>query len=48
MFKCSKFNKDISGWNVNNVEYIDKMFYGSEFGKDISIWKLNNIKEDIT
>jgi hypothetical protein len=31
MFYKSKFNGDISSWDVSNVEFIDLMFAGSAF-----------------
>ena len=33
LFSYSKFNGDISNWDVSNVEYMDNMFYGSKLKK---------------
>ena len=41
MFAYSKFNGDISSWNVSNVEDMWGMFYRSKFNQDISNWKIN-------
>jgi surface protein len=41
MFSGSKFNTDISEWNVSNVEDMQYMFYESDFNRDISNWKIN-------
>ena len=48
MFYTSKFNGDISNWNVSNVKRMDSMFLRSEFtGKngDISKWDVSNVKD---
>jgi len=42
-----KFNGNISGWNVSNVEDMSYMFYKSQFNGDISKWDVSNI-EDMT
>ena len=44
MFAGSKFNGDISQWDVGNVENIIGMFYESKFNGDISKWNVSNIK----
>jgi len=47
MFEKSKFNGDISKWDVSNVSMMDEMFHGSIFNQDISNWKIKksaNIK----
>ena len=47
LFYDSKFNGDISGWNVSNVKDIGRMFQYSEFtgeNGDISIWNVSNVK----
>ena len=47
LFYDSKFNGDISGWNVSNVKDIGRMFQYSEFtgeNGDISIWDVSNVK----
>ena len=36
MFANSKFNQDISKWNVGNVKYMNYMFNNSIFNQDIS------------
>jgi len=36
MFAYSKFNRNISNWNVNNVENMSFMFKLSKFNQDIS------------
>jgi len=36
MFHSSKFNGDISNWNVSNVTDMNYMFYKSKFNGDIS------------
>ena len=43
MFKYSKFNGDISSWNVENVTDMMYMFYGSKFNGDISSWNVENV-----
>ena len=46
MFTYSKFNGDISNWDVNNVKNMQEMFYNSKFsGKngDISKWDVSNV-----
>ena len=40
----TKFNKDISGWDVSNVTNMSSMFYGAtKFNKDISGWDVSNV-----
>lgn len=34
LFKNSKFNGDISGWDVSNVENMNYMFANSDFNGD--------------
>ena len=36
----SKFNKDISNWDINNVRNIENMFKYSKFNQDIGSWPL--------
>ena len=47
LFYDSKFNGDISGWNVSNVKDIGRMFQYSEFtgeNGDISNWDVSNVE----
>jgi len=43
LFKDSKFNGNISKWNVCNVKDMDYMFERSEFTRDLSDWKPYNL-----
>ena len=43
MFQGSKFNQDISRWNVSNVMEMEDMFAESEFNQDISHWNVSNV-----
>lgn len=44
-YPCKRFNCDISGWNVSNVENMEGMFNGCKsFNKDISKWNVSNVK----
>jgi hypothetical protein len=45
MFLGSKFNGDISQWNVSKVECMDNMFKRSEFKGDISEWNVSSLRE---
>ena len=40
MFSYSRFNGDISKWDVSNVTDMGGMFSNSKFNGDISVWKL--------
>jgi surface protein len=42
MFENSKFNSDISTWDVSNVKDMGEMFSTAKFNQDISNWKINN------
>jgi surface protein len=42
MFHGSKFNGNISKWNVSKVTDMERMFASSKFNKDISNWKINS------
>ncbi|SHK66702.1 BspA family leucine-rich repeat surface protein [Fibrobacter sp. UWB12] len=42
-FKRSKFNGDISQWNVSNVTDMSFMFLESRFNGDISQWNVSNV-----
>ena len=43
MFSESKFNGDISKWDVSNVQDMSAMFYDSNFNRDISNWNISNV-----
>lgn len=45
--QLSKFNGDISKWDVSRVIYMSAMFEASEFDGDISGWNVSNV-EDMT
>ena len=48
LFECSKFNGDISKWDVSNVKNMSWMFYDSDFtgeNGDISNWNVSNIEK---
>jgi surface protein len=45
MFLESKFNGDISAWNVSNVQNMAYMFADSMFNGDISQWDISNVKD---
>ena len=48
LFNNSKFNGDISSWNVSNVKYMMYMFHNSKFtgeNGDISNWDVSNVKD---
>jgi hypothetical protein len=45
MFSFSKFNGDISKWNVSNVKDMGAMFDESIFNGDISKWNVSNVTE---
>jgi hypothetical protein len=34
MFEDAEFNNDISGWDVSNLKYRTKMFYGCKINKN--------------
>ena len=44
LFYESKFNGDISQWNVSNVKNMNNMFYRSYFNGDISKWDVSNVE----
>ena len=46
MFKNSKFNQDISKWNVSNVTNMNNMFKNCPFNKDISNWCVEKINQE--
>ena len=39
MFAGSKFNQDISRWDVSHVKNMEYLFYSAEFNQDITDWK---------
>ena len=46
MFAYSKFNGDISKWDVSNVEDMSNIFYYSQFtgeNGDLSNWDVSNV-----
>ena len=43
-YNFSRFNGDISKWDVSNVENMSDMFYNSSFNGDISKWDVSNVK----
>ena len=45
MFARSKFNGDISGWDVSRVENMSAMFNDSKFNKNISKWDVSSHKK---
>ncbi|GEM_PF-1218049 len=42
-YSNSRFNGDISRWNVSNVTDMSHMFNGSSFNGDISKWDVSNV-----
>jgi surface protein len=44
MFCWSKFNSDISKWDISNVEEMWGMFCGSKFNQDLSKWDISNVE----
>ena len=45
IFVASKFNGDISKWNVSNVKDMSCMFHGSAFNGDISGWDVSSVED---
>jgi surface protein len=45
MFSDSKFNGDISHWDVLNVKCMSYMFENSYFNGDISKWDVSNVEQ---
>ena len=41
MFHMSKFNHDISKWDVSKAKTLQSMFEEAKFNHDISNWKIN-------
>ena len=48
LFEDSKFNGDISKWDVSNVENMRYMFTTSKFNGDISKWNVSNVTNMIS
>ena len=45
-YKASKFNQDISGWDVSRVEKMDYMFFmATKFNQEISGWNVSRVKD---
>ena len=45
-YKCTKFNGDISKWNVSKVKDMQDMFIGcKKFNQDLSAWNVSNVEE---
>ena len=45
-YNCEKFNSDLSGWDVNNVEDMCCMFSGCyNFNCDLSGWDVSNVED---
>src|SRR5690554_8015177 len=44
MFYGSKFNQDISKWDVSKVENMVGMFAESNFNQNISNWNVSNVE----
>ena len=48
LFEYSKFNGDISKWNVSNVTSMDSMFYGcKKFNSNISKWDVSKVTNTV-
>lgn len=43
LFRDSKFNGDLSSWDVSNVENMIGMFQESKFNGDLSNWNTSNV-----
>ena len=44
MFVKSKFNGDISKWDVSMLKDMNWMFYKSKFNGDISNWDVSKVE----
>ena len=47
MFAYSKFNGDISKWDVSSVKSMSRMFYKSNFNRDLSKWVLASLEKPL-
>jgi surface protein len=45
MLACSKFNGDLSQWDVSNVTSMHKMFSVSKFNGNISQWDVSSVQD---
>jgi len=45
MFEQSKFNQDISRWDVSGVTDMNNTFYSSKFNQDISRWDVSSVTD---
>ena len=45
LFEDSRFNGDISNWNVSNVKNMKGIFKKSDFNGDISEWDVSNVED---
>ena len=43
VFSFTKFNGDISRWNVSNITNMSMVFSNTEFSGDISKWNVSNV-----
>ena len=43
MFANSKFNGDLSNWDVSNVTNMESIFNSSKFNGDLSNWDVSNV-----
>jgi len=43
IFSFTKFNGDISKWNVSNITNMSRVFTNTEFSGDISNWNVSNV-----
>ena len=48
LFRDSKFNGDISEWDVSKVTDMTEMFMNSEFNGDISKWDVSKVESTIS
>ena len=44
MFYASKFDSDLSKWDVSRVENVSYMFMNSPFSGDISEWNMSRVE----